>query len=482
MTTITMTRTLYGIQPSDFGPLVALAALLAVAAMLIPTLAPIIERNVGRTRQRNAGRRGVCRGLRGVAHEAAYGVTRDGTRRMRDGFSPDSSPLPRIGVDATIAAIIARVKSGGDAVEAFEEQGGIRFATPRVTVARAATVLRRRAKDDESEADVAAAARHLAAACRLSERTGCELSRCLEAVADDQRRVRRAAELRRQTFAMPKATIRLLSALPLVTVALGELLGARPVAFLFGSPQGLSCLGLGGLWYACGMMWTRRLLTTFDDAGLPTGTGTKPSATSGAASGTADPFVDLPITLAMLRAALGQGASIPGALIAVGEALDEPESDKAGLDGSIHHRPGVDGPAPAHDGPNRSGKPERKSHAAPRIGMRGNRPAWNLCTCLRAAGYALTRGATWHEAWIGAGAGGKTLESIRECLGEAWTHGVSPTARLELAIERYGQDETAAIERAAAGLSVRLLAPTGLCFLPSFVLIGVIPAIISFVM
>lgn len=110
MTTITMTRTLYGIQPSDFGPLVALAALLAVAAMLIPTLAPIIERNVGRTRQRNAGRRGVCRGLRGVAHEAAYGVTRDGTRRMRDGFSPDSSPLPRIGVDATIAAIIARVK------------------------------------------------------------------------------------------------------------------------------------------------------------------------------------------------------------------------------------------------------------------------------------------------------------------------------------------------------------------------------------
>ena len=41
---------------------------------------------------------------------------------------------------------------------------------------------------------------------------------------------------------------------------------------------------------------------------------------------------------------------------------------------------------------------------------------------------------------------------------------------------------TSAIERNAAKLSVKLLMPTGLCFLPAFVLVGVIPAIASFMM
>ena len=38
------------------------------------------------------------------------------------------------------------------------------------------------------------------------------------------------------------------------------------------------------------------------------------------------------------------------------------------------------------------------------------------------------------------------------------------------------------MERAAARLSVRLLMPTGLCFLPAFVIVGVLPAIASFLM
>ena len=54
--------------------------------------------------------------------------------------------------------------------------------------------------------------------------------------------------------------------------------------------------------------------------------------------------------------------------------------------------------------------------------------------------------------------------------------------RLESAIEQLDRDERAAIERNAAKLSVKLLMPTGLCFLPAFVLVGVIPAIASFMM
>ena len=52
-----------------------------------------------------------------------------------------------------------------------------------------------------------------------------------------------------------------------------------------------------------------------------------------------------------------------------------------------------------------------------------------------------------------------------------------PGVRLESAIEQLDRDERAAIERNAAKLSVKLLMPTGLCFLPAFVLVGVIPAI-----
>ena len=67
-------------------------------------------------------------------------------------------------------------------------------------------------------------------------------------------------------------------------------------------------------------------------------------------------------------------------------------------------------------------------------------------------------------------------------LESSWTHGDMPGVRLESAIEQLDRDERAAIERNAAKLSVKLLMPTGLCFLPAFVLVGVIPAIASFMM
>ena len=382
-------------------------------------------------------------------------------RRHAHDDRADAAAVPeRTGIDATIAALIAQVKSGSNVVEAFEEQGGMRFATPRVTAARAEAVLQARATADESDHDIAATARRLSAACRLSEKAGCSLSRCLEAAADDQRRARRTDELRRQTFAMPKATIRLLTALPGMTVLLGELLGARPVAFLLGSPQGLLCLIAGAVWYVVGLAWTRRLLGEFSACA---------------------PHSDLPITMAMLKAVLAQGASIPGALIAVGEAFTEGGGTTTARTASAGHSVSVRtgwqactgriGPAGTAKRPTHGGRTAED----PRI-AEDARPAR-----LRAAGFALTRGATWHEAWIG-GAGGMPADPIRDCLGDAWMHGASPTGRLELAIERYERDKTATIEQAAAALSVRLLAPTGLCFLPAFMLIGVIPAIVSFAM
>lgn len=81
-----------------------------------------------------------------------------------------------------------------------------------------------------------------------------------EAVLTAYRQMRLMQNLRSQACAVPKATVGLLSALPAVTVALGELLGARPLAFLLGSPRGVVCLTLGGCCYAAGLAWMRALL------------------------------------------------------------------------------------------------------------------------------------------------------------------------------------------------------------------------------
>ena len=80
------------------------------------------------------------------------------------------------------------------------------------------------------------------------------------------------------------------------------------------------------------------------------------------------------------------------------------------------------------------------------------------------------------------GAGDIALGMIRESLEPAWLQGDSPGVLIDAAVEQLDKDERARIERAAARLSVRLLMPTGLCFLPAFVIVGVLPAIASFLM
>lgn len=168
--------------------------------------------------------------------------------------------LPRSGIAQVLAAVIARLKSGGTVVEAFEEQLNGRFAVRRLTVQRLTDLFARRCLTDESHAQVMRAAVGVAAAATVSEKLGCRAVPCLEAVLGVYRQMRLMQNLKAQAFAVPKATIGLLSSLPLVAVALGELMGARPLMFLFGSQQGLACLASGGCCYAVGLIWVRCLL------------------------------------------------------------------------------------------------------------------------------------------------------------------------------------------------------------------------------
>ncbi|MBT1163186.1 hypothetical protein [Bifidobacterium felsineum] len=132
-------------------------------------------------------------------------------------------------------------------------------------------------------------------------------------------------------------------------------------------------------------------------------------------------------------------------------------------------------------------------------------------TAVARVGNMMQRGVTWSDAWHiaeheqsdhGTQIGSNSIASnhginptdantttvlayiavIRSALEPSWKHGDAPGIQLESTVEQLDRDARSAIERDAAKLSVKLLLPTGLCFLPAFIMIGVIPSIISFVM
>ena len=68
------------------------------------------------------------------------------------------------------------------------------------------------------------------------------------------------ADEREVALAAPRATARLLSALPLAGVALGALIGVNAPAVLLGTSPGRACLVVGVLFWVVGRAWSSRLV------------------------------------------------------------------------------------------------------------------------------------------------------------------------------------------------------------------------------
>jgi len=99
----------------------------------------------------------------------------------------------------------------------------------------------------------------LARAWQVSSSTGAPMAPALEEVAsglaaDESLRSVVSAEL-----AAPRSTGKLMAVLPLVGVALGYLLGGRPLEWLVAGPAGWACLLLGLLLASGGVLWIERL-------------------------------------------------------------------------------------------------------------------------------------------------------------------------------------------------------------------------------
>jgi len=132
-----------------------------------------------------------------------------------------------------------------------------------------------------------------------------------------------------------------------------------------------------------------------------------------------EPVVDEAVVLDMVRAALRAGADVVTAIASVGAAL-----------------------------PTDQGEP-----------------------CVQAA-RALRLGSSWDAAWRARG-------ELARALAPAWSDGVDPEPLLAHAAAAIRIGRQARAREAAARLGVRLVLPLGLCLLPAFVLLGLVPLLIS---
>lgn len=109
----------------------------------------------------------------------------------------------------------------------------------------------------------------LAACFDIAEASGCPLADVLTRFAA-QLEVEDDADAARQTaLAGPKATVSLLTWLPLMGLGLGIMLGVDPLAILLGTPWGLAALAAGVGLTVAGRVWSARLVAAAAGAGVP---------------------------------------------------------------------------------------------------------------------------------------------------------------------------------------------------------------------
>ncbi|WP_205687556.1 type II secretion system F family protein, partial [Cellulomonas endophytica] len=68
---------------------------------------------------------------------------------------------------------------------------------------------------------------------------------------------------------------------------------------------------------------------------------------------------------------------------------------------------------------------------------------------------------------------------LAAALGPAWAAGASPVAALRALADRRRAEQRRRAREAAARLGVRLLLPLATCLLPAFVLLGLVPVVLS---
>lgn len=100
---------------------------------------------------------------------------------------------------------------------------------------------------------------------------------------------------------------------------------------------------------------------------------------------------------------------------------------------------------------------------------------------LRPVVAALAIGADWDAAWRSSEVRSPELLVLRDALGFAALTGAPSSAILYAQAARMRRARFRAAEKRAAALGVKLVIPLGLCSLPAFVCLGVVPVLLAMI-
>ncbi len=151
------------------------------------------------------------------------------------------------------------------------------------------------------------ALRSLSLALAVCTRSGAPTADVLSALAAALRDLHDAALARRSAFAGPRATARILLALPVGGLGLGMLLGADPLAFLTGTASGRVLAVIGAALTVAGWWWMHRLLQRADPP--------------------PPPGVDPSVLLELIAGALRAGLPPAHAVLAVAQEIDGADAE-----------------------------------------------------------------------------------------------------------------------------------------------------------
>lgn len=225
------------------------AALLAAgaAAASVAALVPVApERRAGRPPPPREPTP-LGRGIRGrPVWQAAAALLRG---RRRDSRS-DSMTTAEL-----LAALAAEVRAGSTPDEALRAVADASGTTLSATLRLAAAADEPTGELARAPGGASAAGRQVAACWQVAAATGAPLGAVLERAAGAARADVAVARRARAALAGPRSSALLMCALPVLTLALGHAVGARPASVL-ASPVGALCLGIGLPLLAAGLACT----------------------------------------------------------------------------------------------------------------------------------------------------------------------------------------------------------------------------------
>ncbi|MGY4645406.1 type II secretion system F family protein [Cellulomonas sp. URHB0016] len=187
------------------------------------------------------------------------------------------------------------------------------------------------------------------------------------------------------------------------------------------------------------------------------------------------------VTLWLVLAASSYGAFLPWWLTGVGGRGQRVRGDHRGPAGTTGSDPGSRQAPPVRVDVvlvlELVGSAVATGVALPRaLGAVGSAVGGTLGEELAHVAAALVLGASWSTAW--AGRSGE-LRLVADALQPAWTSGSAPGPALRACAEAVRRDRRGRVREAAGSLGVRLVLPLGVCFLPAFVLLGIVPVVLS---